>query len=66
MEKNGCQQLGSELGEGWKESRCSCKMATWGILNCGLQDLFVTACELLVSACGIYFPEQGLNLVPLH
>lgn len=30
MEKNGCQQLESELGEGWKESRYSCKIATWG------------------------------------
>ena len=32
MEKNGCQQLESDLGEGWKESRCSCKIAAWGIL----------------------------------
>ena len=24
------------------------------------------ACKLLVAACGIYFPDQGLNLGPLH
>ena len=43
MEKNGCQQLGSELGEGWKESRCSCKMATWGILVGTEQFCFLTS-----------------------
>ena len=26
----------------------------------------VVACELLVVACGIYFPNQGLNPRPLH
>ena len=26
----------------------------------------VTACELLTVACGIWFPDQGLNLGPLH
>lgn len=43
MEKNGCQQLGSELGEGWKESRCSCKIATWGILVGTEQFCFLTS-----------------------
>ena len=26
----------------------------------------VAPCELLVAACGIYFPDQGSNLGPLH
>ena len=26
----------------------------------------VAACKLLVAACGIQFPNQGLNLGPLH
>ena len=26
----------------------------------------VAACKLLVEACGIWFPGQGLNLGPLH
>ncbi|XDB51726.1 hypothetical protein ABFV05_005342 [Capra hircus] len=26
----------------------------------------VVACELLVVACGIWFPDQGLNLGPLN
>ena len=26
----------------------------------------MAACELLVAACGIKFPDQGWNLDPLH
>ena len=33
-------------------------LATLG-LSCGMQDL-------LVAACGIWFPDQGSNLGPLH
>ena len=28
-------------------------VAVWGIFSCGMQDLLVAACELLVAACGI-------------
>ena len=28
--------------------------------------MLVEACELLVAACGIKFPDQGLNPGPLH
>ena len=26
--------------------------------------LFIWLCQVLVAACGIYFPDQGLNLHP--
>ena len=29
-------------------------------------ESLVAACELLVMACGISFPNQGSNLGPLH
>ena len=29
-----------------------------------LQQALVMACELLVAACGIQFPNQGLDLAP--
>ena len=44
-------------------------------LSCGMQDLrpslhhvgpLVAACELLVAACRIKFPDQGSNPGPLH
>ena len=42
-------------------------------LSCGTGELqwqhvgsLVAACELLIAACGIQFPDQGLNLGPLH
>ena len=38
-------------------------------LCCGIRDFFfflVASCELLVVACGIYFPNQRLNPGPLH
>ena len=38
---------------------------TWD-LRWGMWDLLVAAFELLVAARGIYFPDQGLNLGPLH
>ena len=28
--------------------------------------LFIWLCQVLVAACGILFPDQGLNLGPLH
>ena len=31
-----------------------------------LHRVFVAACELIVVACGIPFPDQGLNPGPLH
>lgn len=34
-------------------------------LHCGIQDLLDPACELLVAAGGIQFPDQGSNLGPL-
>ena len=34
-------------------------------LVAGYESLLV-AFELLVAACGIQFPDQGLNLDPLH
>ena len=34
-------------------------------VSCGMWDLLTAACELLV-ACGIRFPDEGLNLDPLH
>ena len=30
---------------------------------CGI---FFVACELLVASCGVWFPDQGLKLDPLH
>ena len=33
------------------------------VVACGV---FVVACRLLAVACGIQFPNQGLNLGPLH
>ena len=54
--------------------KISAYLATPG-LSCGTGHLWsllrhasslVVACELLVAACGIYFPNQGLNLGPLH
>ena len=37
------------------------------IFSCGMRDLFlVVACELLVAACRIQFPDQGWNPGPLH
>ena len=30
------------------------------------RGIFAAACKLLVAACGIQFPDQGLNLGPLH
>ena len=44
-------------------------------LSCGTQDFrsslrhvgsLLAACEVLVVACGIWFPDQGSNLGPLH
>ena len=35
-------------------------------LSGSMQDLLIPACELLVAACGIQFPDQELNLGPLH
>ena len=35
-------------------------------LSCGKRNLLVVACELLVAACGILFPDQGSNPGPLH
>ena len=35
-------------------------------LPCGMWDLLVALCELLVVECGIQFPDRGLNLAPLH
>ena len=42
-------------------------------LICSMQDLYlwhanslVAPCDLLAVACGIYFPNQGLNLGPIH
>ena len=39
-----------------------------GDLQSSLQHVrsLVAACELLVAACGIQFPNQGSNLSPLH
>ena len=34
--------------------------------SCGMRDLLVAACELLVAAYGIQFPDQRLNPGPLH
>ena len=31
-----------------------------------LYEVLVAACRLLVAACGIQFPDQALNLGPLH
>ena len=50
MEKNGCQQLESELGERWKESRCSCKIATWGILVGTEQFCILTSSSTVVDS----------------
>ena len=33
-------------------------------LSCGTWNLLVVACELLVAACGIQFPDQGSNPDP--
>ena len=33
--------------------------------HCGRQDILAVACELLVSACGVQFPDQGSNTGPL-
>ena len=37
-------------------------------LSWGKQDLrsLVAACQLLIVACGIWLPDQGSNLGPLH
>ena len=35
-------------------------------LSCGMQALLVAACELLVAACRIYFPDQGSNPGRVH
>ena len=35
-------------------------------LSSGMQDLSVVIYGLLATACGIQFPEQGLNPGPLH
>ena len=38
-------------------------------LNCSTWESFffsLDACELLVVACGVQFPNQGLKLDPLH
>ena len=35
-------------------------------LNCSLWDFVLEVCELLVVACRLYFPDQELNLGPLH
>ena len=50
------------------------KRALWGkfflkiyiYLFIWLRQVLVAACELLVAACGIQFPNQGLNSGPLH
>ena len=41
--------------------------STWG-LQFSLQHAgsLIVVCRCLVGACGIYFPDQGLNLGPLH
>ena len=28
--------------------------------------MYLAACQILVAVCGIQFPDQGLNLGPLH
>ena len=28
--------------------------------------MYLFDCAVLVAACGIYFPDQGLNSTPLH
>ena len=33
---------------------------------CWGNELWVAACKPLVAACGSYFPDQGMNLSPLH
>ena len=43
------------LGLGW--DLCSSSWHTGSV---------AAACELLVVACGIWFPDQGLNLGHLH
>ena len=35
-------------------------------LSCGMQDLSVAACKLLVTADGVQFPDQGSNPGLLH
>ena len=35
-------------------------------LHCSMGDLLVAAFKFLVLACGIQFPDQGLNLGSLH
>ena len=35
-------------------------------LPCGMQDSSVVSRELLVVACGIWFPDKGLNKGSLH
>ena len=35
-------------------------------LRSGMQGVLVVTCEFLVVACGIQFPDLGLNLGPLH
>ena len=35
-------------------------------LSSSMQDLSVVTYGLLATACGIQFPDQGLNLGPLH
>ena len=37
-----------------------------GSLVVAVGNLLVAACKLLVVVCGIYFPDQGSNLGPLH
>ena len=35
-------------------------------LSCGMRDISVKACKLLVAACAVYFPDKGSNPSPLH
>ena len=36
------------------------------VFNIFFKKLFISVCQALVAACGIQFPDQGLNLGPLH
>ena len=45
---------------------------TWSMLPSSglffffLKKIFIWLCQVFVAACGIQFPDQGLNLGPLH
>ena len=35
-------------------------------LHCSYTGSVIVACEFLAMACGIWFPDQGSKLSPLH